>query len=111
MKPTATSKPFFDHNQVQAALDAAPDRPVHDVDNPPSRPGEWDNAVVSHSLGELRGELGKRRGRGPNKHPTKQQVAIRLSPEVLDYFKAGGSGWQTRVDEALREYVDRHKAA
>lgn len=92
-------------------MTAAPEQAIYDQDNPPSQPGEWDNAVVSHSLGELREALVKRRGRGPNKQPIKRQVAIRLSPEVLDYFKAGGSGWQTRVDEALREYVRRHKAA
>ena len=56
---------------------------------------------------------GKRllRTRGPNKQPTKEQVAVRYSPEVLAYFRATGAGWQTRMDEALREYVSQHKAA
>lgn len=90
---------------------AAPDTAVTDVDNPPSQPGDWDDAVISHSLGELREMLAERRGRGPNKRPTKEQVAIRLSPDVLAYFRANGSGWQTRVDDALREYVKNHKAA
>jgi len=43
--------------------------------------------------------------RGPQKAPTKVQVNIRLSPEVVEYFKAGGDGWQTRIDEHLREFV------
>jgi uncharacterized protein (DUF4415 family) len=38
-------------------------------------------------------------------------VSVRYSPEVLSYFKATGYGWQTRMDEALREYVSQHKAA
>jgi len=59
----------------------------------------------------LRKEVAARRTRGPNKLPTKEQVAVRYSPEVLAYFRATGAGWQTRMDEALREYVSRHKAA
>ncbi|WP_295401884.1 BrnA antitoxin family protein [uncultured Thiocystis sp.] len=37
---------------------------------------------------------------------TKQPISIRLSPEVLEYFKATGPGWQTRIDQVLREYVE-----
>lgn len=43
--------------------------------------------------------------RGPQKAPTKRLVSLRLSPEVLEHFKASGPGWQTRIDEALREAV------
>ena len=42
-----------------------------------------------------------RKGRGPNRTPTKKLVSLRLSPEVVDHFKAGGPGWQTRIDQAL----------
>lgn len=41
------------------------------------------------------------RTRGPQKAPTKVPVSIRLSPQVTAYFKAGGPGWQGRIDEAL----------
>jgi uncharacterized protein (DUF4415 family) len=51
-----------------------------------------------------------RRARGPNKAPTKKPVSIRLSPEVIDHFKRGGPGWQSRIDEALVKVV-RRKAA
>jgi uncharacterized protein (DUF4415 family) len=43
-----------------------------------------------------------RRGRGPNKAPTKKLVSIRLSGQVLDAYKAKGPGWQSRIDEDLR---------
>jgi uncharacterized protein (DUF4415 family) len=43
-----------------------------------------------------------RRGRGPNKAPTKRLVSLRLSGEVIDKYKAGGQGWQTRIDNDLR---------
>lgn len=80
-------------------------------DAPATKPDDWNNAFVTHSADELREVVAARRARGPNKNPTKEQVAVRYSPEVLAYFRATGAGWQTRMDEALREYVSQHKAA
>jgi uncharacterized protein (DUF4415 family) len=48
-----------------------------------------------------------RRGRGPNKAPTKELVSIRLSRNVIEHFKKGGDGWQTRIDETLQKAVKR----
>ena len=47
--------------------------------------------------------------RGPQKSPTKIPISIRVSPEVADYFRAGGKGWQSRIDHVLKEYVAHHK--
>ena len=47
--------------------------------------------------------------RGPQKAPTKERVTIRLSPEVVQRFKATGAGWQTRVDAALQDWLKSHK--
>jgi uncharacterized protein (DUF4415 family) len=44
-------------------------------------------------------------GRGRQIHPTKRPVSIRLSRQVLEYFRAQGPGWQTRIDEVLCYYV------
>lgn len=44
-----------------------------------------------------------RRGRGPQKEATKVAVSLRLTREVVERFKAGGPGWQTRMDEALKK--------
>ena len=44
------------------------------------------------------------RGR-PKKSVTKKATNIRLSPDVLDGLKKLGRGWQTRVDEAMREWL------
>lgn len=53
-----------------------------------------------------------RRARGrPPKAVTKRQVTLRLSPKVLAYFRAQGSGWQTKIDEVLNRYISRKKAA
>ena len=46
--------------------------------------------------------------RGPQKTPTKQMTTIRLSPEVMSAFKATGSGWQTRIDIALQQFIAEH---
>ena len=43
--------------------------------------------------------------RGPQVAPTKQLVSVRYSPEVLDFFRAIGAGWQSRMDDALRQWV------
>jgi len=52
----------------------------------------------------------KARGR-PRSDQRKLHINIRLSPEVVETFKAEGKGWQTRIDEALKEWVREHKAA
>ncbi|MEE9354512.1 MAG: BrnA antitoxin family protein [Methylococcaceae bacterium] len=45
----------------------------------------------------------------PKAEVTKQPVSIRLSSEVLEYFKSTGKGWQTRMDEVLKAYVNSHR--
>ncbi|MEE8056691.1 MAG: BrnA antitoxin family protein [Pseudomonadales bacterium] len=47
--------------------------------------------------------------RGPQKTPTKVPISIRISPEVAEYFRAAGKGWQGRIDRVLKEYVAGHK--
>ena len=53
----------------------------------------------------LRKKLGVR---GPQKAPTKERITIRLSREVVNRFRKSGAGWQTRVDAALREWLEKH---
>jgi uncharacterized protein (DUF4415 family) len=56
---------------------------------------------------EVLPELAKplRKGRGPNKAPTKKLVSLRLSLEVIKHFKSRGPGWQSRIDQTLRKAV------
>ena len=51
-----------------------------------------------------------RRGRPPVANP-KVSTTIRLSHDVIKHFKMDGSGWQTRIDEALREWIREHDTA
>lgn len=75
-----------------------------DADNPRTSASDWEGAVLKNN-GKV---IGRVRTRGKQKKPTKISTTLRLSPEVMAYFKATGDGWQTRVDEALREYVKSH---
>ncbi len=52
-------------------------------------------------------EMLKPRGRPRAEHP-KERINIRLSHEVVDYFKTAGDGWQTRIDSALRQFITEH---
>ena len=47
------------------------------------------------------------RGR-PKSENAKRLVSVRYSPEVIDYFKSTGDGWQSLMDTVLRKYVARH---
>ena len=40
----------------------------------------------------------------------KKPVQIRLSPEIVSAFKATGRGWQTRINDALRDWPKDHQA-
>jgi uncharacterized protein (DUF4415 family) len=44
-----------------------------------------------------------RRGGRPKKLAPKEAVNIRLDPDVLARFRAGGRGWQSRINAALRK--------
>jgi uncharacterized protein (DUF4415 family) len=49
------------------------------------------------------------RGRGrPSGSGQKEQVTLRVDSEVLDSFRSGGAGWQTRMNEALKEWLATH---
>jgi uncharacterized protein (DUF4415 family) len=52
----------------------------------------------------------KLKGR-PKAAVTKERITIRLSPEVVQSFRATGEGWQTRMDAALKEWLETHKVA
>lgn len=48
-----------------------------------------------------------RRGRPPGSG-TKESTTIRFDKDILDAFKAGGPGWQSRINAALREWLVTH---
>ena len=38
----------------------------------------------------------------------KEQVTLRLDVQILEQFKATGSGWQTRINDALLDWAKHH---
>lgn len=49
-----------------------------------------------------------RRGRPPLERPLKVPTTIRFDADVLAALRASGPGWQTRVNDAMREWVRTH---
>ncbi|MCP4423299.1 MAG: BrnA antitoxin family protein [Chloroflexi bacterium] len=92
----------------------------NDLDNTwvdPDDAPELDDAFFSQAtpkiadqvvtVNEAKAAFKKNLGRPKAENP-KQAISIRLSPEVLTYFRSTGKGWQTRINEALQEYVASH---
>jgi uncharacterized protein (DUF4415 family) len=73
------------------ALAAMPDSEIDTSDAPPV--ADWSGTI-----------------RGAFFRPIKKPVAIRLDADVLDWFKRQGKGYQTRINDALREFIDRHRS-
>jgi uncharacterized protein (DUF4415 family) len=114
MKSATTRKPLpADSAAWDALIASAPGK-----DRAPSAAEQVQrrHAVVTEGGGypAVKAALQAARGRGqrgPQHSPTKQLVSVRYSPDVLAYFKATGAGWQTRMNEALQEWVASHPAS
>jgi uncharacterized protein (DUF4415 family) len=74
--------------------------------------GVWsiDGKVVSEREGR-EAFTKKLRGRpvGSVSKSPKKLTTIRLSAEVIEQFKAAGSGWQTKIDLALKDWLLTHQ--
>ncbi len=80
--------------RIQAGIAADPDNP------------EWTAQDFRHAkpFAKVFPSLAEnRRGRGPQKEPTKIAVSLRLTRKMVERFKADGPGWQTRMDKALKK--------
>jgi uncharacterized protein (DUF4415 family) len=38
--------------------------------------------------------------------PAKKPISIRLDADILDFFKSHGSGYQSRINQVLRHYME-----
>jgi uncharacterized protein (DUF4415 family) len=104
-------KAEFRRRMMEAGVDMNPDNypdaPIDDPDNPELTDQDIERMVAVEDLppdlqAAILKAFPKTRLRGPQKAPKKIPVSIRLSPEVVEHFKAGGPGWQRRIDEALK---------
>lgn len=105
MKSGTTSRSFpVSPEEVETAIAEAPERIddpecPYDPNDPAAVEAFWKNATV------------RRPGqRGPGKKPKKVLLSVRYSAEVVEYFKSTGEGWQTRMDEALKEWVSSRQS-
>lgn len=57
----------------------------------------------------MRAELEKRR-RGRPAGSNKVSTTVRFDRDVLEAFRSTGRGWQTRINDALREWLANHRA-
>lgn len=89
-KATTSSRSRTDFDR----LDAMQDQDIDLSDVPELTPQMFAKAIV-------------RRGLQPR---TKTQLTLRLDSDVLEWFKAQGRGYQTRINALLRAYVDEHRS-
>jgi uncharacterized protein (DUF4415 family) len=87
-----------------ARLDATSDEEIvrqigEDPDTAPELTDEWFDKA------DLRvGDKLIRRGRPPL-DTRKKLVSLRLDQDVIERFRAGGPGWQSRINAALRKHL------
>ena len=75
-----------------------------EYDEIPELTAEWFAAADHHRNGKL-----VRRGRPKSDHP-KQLVSLRLDADVLQWFKRTGAGYQSRIGDVLKRYVQQSAA-
>jgi uncharacterized protein (DUF4415 family) len=106
--PSTTSE------RVESGTDWARVKQIYESEGPiPFDPGDgpYDPNDEAATEAFFREATVTRGCRGKQKTPTKQLLAIRLSPAVLEHFKRQGKGWQTRIDQALLAFVEQQTTA
>lgn len=73
-----------------------------DPDNPEVSDAEMASMVPHAEF------MKRRRGRPKTENP-KERVTLYIDAEVVSTFRSSGDGWQTRMNNALREWVATHK--
>ena len=99
-KPKATDWARVKH-------EAATDAPItHNAADGPYDPN--DAAATSAYWQQASVKRGRGRPVVAVKRPT---LNMRIDPDVLEAFKATGPGWQTRINDALKSWVQTQKQA
>lgn len=84
--------------------DDAPELDAHFFDNAEVAIGERVIRPATDTMAK------RGRGRPPKGSAAKVQQTLKLSPEVLEHFRATGDGWQGRIDDVLRQHVASQRA-
>ena len=81
-------------------------RILEEDDAPPWPDHVWELAEIRDGDRLIRAATGAlTKGGRPKSTSPKRQVTLRLDGEILDHFRAGGPGWQGRINETLRKSV------
>lgn len=62
-----------------------------------------DREIVFSDIPELGDDFFKEAVLWPGK---KKQITIRLDPDILDFYKGSGRGYQSRINNVLRRYME-----
>ncbi len=66
--------------------------------------------LLPQFIGEKAAQALFSRSRGrPVKENKKVSQNLRLDPDVLEAYRQTGSGWQTRINQVLREHMPAHR--
>jgi uncharacterized protein (DUF4415 family) len=107
LKPETHIPSFEEDAAINAGIALDPD--AHewlDSDFKKARPAK---DVLPGLVGnEAAAEMLRPRGR-PKSETTKVHLNLRLDAYVVDAFRANGPGWQTRINEALKEWIAKHE--
>lgn len=63
----------------------------------------WANAVPHKGVAEYRAKRGRP---ALDADARKEQISLRVDRDVLEWYRAQGAGWQTRMNEVLRAYSE-----
>ena len=109
-------KPLLTESEIayiERNIDLLPTDEVDDPDNPEWTEEMWAQARPPEEVlpPEVLAAFPNTKRRGRPAGSDKQAVSIRLDREVLDYFRAGGPGWQSRVNDILVDTVRKARRA
>jgi uncharacterized protein (DUF4415 family) len=89
-------------------MNKKPNPKLIDSDNPEWTDEMFKSSVRISDLPQGLHDKLARPARGLQKAPVKVSTTIRLSPDVVQAFRAGGDGWQSRIDAALKDWLRTH---
>lgn len=88
-----------------------PSRPDTDTDSPPLDEAWFAKARPAHDVLPASVLAAARRPAGRPAGSNKVSTTVRFDRDILEAFRAGGAGWQTRMNAALREWLESHQKA
>ena len=77
-----------------ARIDAMSDEDIDFSDIPRTTPEFWVNGIVRKGLEPV---------------VRKDQLTLRIDKDVIEFFKEQGRGYQTKINQLLRAYMEAHK--